>query len=213
MKSRNDRDGQGVEDSGLVVDGLRVTGLAPVSFSAARGECVAVQGPSGAGKTVLLRAISDLDPADGDVRLAGVSRHRFSGPDWRRRVRYLAAEPGWWEDVPRPHFCNPAKALDRAEALGLDAGSLDRPITQLSTGERQRLALIRALEDQPDVLLLDEPTAALDEKATHAAEALILAELQRGVIILIVTHDQAQASRLTSKKIIIDNGKTRVELA
>src|SRR5208282_3582871 len=88
----------------LQVENLSVPGLAPMSFSLQTGECVAVRGASGAGKTLLLRAIADLDPNSGGVRLDGVDRSVMRAPLWRRRVGYLPAEPGWWTDRIGEHF-------------------------------------------------------------------------------------------------------------
>ena len=180
----------------LVVENLHRPGLAPVSFSLEAGKCLAVMGPSGAGKSLLLRAIADLDPNEGKVTLDGKSRESLSGPAWRRSVAYLPAEPGWWDDTVKPHFEDWDRASALAARLLLDANVAERPIVQLSTGERQRLALIRGLLRDPTVLLLDEPTAALDEAATAAAEALIKEQLARGMAVVWVTHDREQADRV-----------------
>ena len=88
----------------LSIRGLTRPGLAPVDLDLAAGECVAVLGPSGAGKTLLLRAIADLDPNRGEAILGGEARSDMSGPAWRRRVGYLAAESGWWADGVGAHF-------------------------------------------------------------------------------------------------------------
>ena len=76
----------------------------PYSFDLQAGECITVMGASGAGKSVLLRLIADLDPGSGDVLLNGQSRSQFSAPAWRQQVMYLAAEPAWWSDSVMAHF-------------------------------------------------------------------------------------------------------------
>jgi len=169
-----------------------------------------VQGPSGTGKTLLLRAIADLDPAGGRVFLDGLERNAMSAPEWRRHVRYAAAEPGWWEATPRRHFGDAVKAEALSKTLGLAASLLDRPVAELSTGERQRLALARGLMDDPAVLLLDEPTAALDPKARSAVERCLKKLLTAGTAIVLVSHDRAQAKRLARRKLAIAGGRAKV---
>jgi ABC-type multidrug transport system ATPase subunit len=166
---------------------------------------MAIEGPSGSGKTRLLRAIADLDAADGYVYLEGVERRELSGPEWRRRVRYASAEPAWWGTAPREHFPATAK-LDRLlSALGLETSLLDRPIAQLSTGERQRLGLARAIADEPRVLLLDEPTSALDAQSAALAEELIKFQLLAGRMIILVSHDVMQIERLSNARLMLED--------
>lgn len=191
----------------LRVENLEVYGLEPVSFHVARGECIAISGESGSGKTVLLRAIADLDWARGHVFVGGDERGTMSGPEWRRRVRYSAAEPGWWAETPREHFPQNLQVEGRVEELGLKRAQLDQNIARLSTGERQRMALIRAMIDEPDILLLDEPTGALDAKATKQAEALIKTFVTGGRSIILVSHDPAQVRRLAGRKLTIRDDK------
>ena len=193
----------------LTVERLRNSVLKPASFHVDGGECVAVQGPSGAGKSVLLRAVADLDPSDGDVRLDGAPRDGMPAPEWRRRVTYLAAESGWWADRVGDHFSAPDQAAGLIETLGLPGGALDWLVARLSTGERQRLALVRALVQQPRVLLLDEPTSALDLDATARVEAMLRHEMARGVAVLIVTHSTAQADRLAKRRLHVEAGEVR----
>ena len=194
----------------LRIESLEVYGLEPVSFEVASGECLAVQGPSGSGKTVLLRALADLDPTVGEIFLDGAERNGLSGPEWRKRVRYAAAEPGWWGETPREHFSG-CEGLDKLVlTLGLKAAQLDQGIAQLSTGERQRMALARAIFDAPSVLLLDEPTGALDAKATAQAERVIKRQLKKGRAVILVSHDPNQVKRLADRKLTIRGGKIRV---
>ncbi len=197
----------------LVVSNLSRPGLAPASFSLSGGECVAVRGPSGAGKSLLLRAIVDLDPNSGDVALDGRSREAMSGPAWRRLVGYLPAEPGWWADRVGAHFADWAAAAPLIDRVGLPADACDWLLTRPSTGERMRLALIRALVLRPKVLLLDEPTAALDALAVTAVEALIAAHVAAGVAVLWVTHDAAQGRRVAKRFLVVEAGRVREESA
>lgn len=204
--------GQGAAGAAVLeVRALRPLGLAPVSFTARAGECLAVQGPSGSGKTVLLRAIADLDPSQGTVRLDGQDRDAVPAPAWRRQVRFIAAEPGWWADTVAEHFNDWQAVAPRAKALNLPEGIGRRAVIELSTGERQRLALLRALETPPRVLLLDEPTAALDPDTTVAAEELVAAQARAGATVLWATHDREQAARVARRRLLVAEGRVREE--
>jgi putative ABC transport system ATP-binding protein len=182
----------------LRVVNLRSHLAGPFDLTVESGECVAMTGPSGAGKSLFLRMIADLDPSQGEVFLDATERHSLPAPAWRRRVVYSAAEPGWWSESIQDHFHGEAMVFARTMAprLGLASGLLDGPVVRLSTGERQRLALIRALALASPVLLLDEPTGALDEESTQRVEAVLHEHLAAGVTIAMVTHSPAQATRL-----------------
>jgi UDP-glucose/iron transport system ATP-binding protein len=170
----------------------------PFDLTVEAGECVAVTGPSGSGKSLFLRMIADLDPSEGEVFLGTMERRGLPAPVWRRRVVYSAAEPGWWSESIQDHFSGAAIGFARTMAprLGLASGLLDGPVVRLSTGERQRLALIRALALVSPVLLLDEPTGALDTDSTQRVEAILRERLAAGVTIAMVTHSPDQAIRL-----------------
>lgn len=189
----------------LRVERILIPGLPPLSFEVTAGSCLAVEGPSGSGKSRLLRAIADLDPVAGQVFLDGAERAELPAWRWRRLVRYAAAEPGWWTDTPRPALAprpgDAERALKLMSDLGLAAELLDRPVAQLSTGERQRLALVRAMLDQPRVLLLDEPTGALDTASAALAEELIRYQVLSGRIVVLVSHDPAQIGRLADVRL------------
>ena len=193
----------------LTLRGLQRPGLAPVSLQLLDGECLAIQGPSGAGKTLLLRTIADLDPNQGEVDLDGLSREAMSGPEWRRQVVYVPSESGWWDDRVQTHFPDWQAALPLLERLRLTPEVQERAVQHLSTGERQRLALIRALLLEPRVLLLDEPTSGLDHKAAEAVEALIKERLTAGVGVLWVSHDPEQARRLARRCLFLAAGQVR----
>ena len=126
-----------------------------------------------AGKSLLLRAIADLDPNRGKVSLAGTSRDEFTAPEWHRRVGYLASESGWWADNVGVHFYDHASAADLLPKLGISADALGWQVGRLSTGESQRPALTRLLLGAPDVMLLDEPTSGLDPDAVAMAEDVL----------------------------------------
>jgi len=191
---------------------LRTSLLGPASVSVSAGEYIAIRGPSRAGKTSLLRAIADLDPSDGLVCLDGRDRASIAGPEWRRLVGYVPAEPGWWADTVGEHFSEWSQALNFVRDLGFPEEAETWPITRLSTGERLRLALIRALMVRPKVLLLDEPTAALDRASVAAVETLIAARIQAGLAVLWVTHDAEQAKRIAHRLLVVDGGQIREEV-
>jgi phosphate-transporting ATPase len=193
----------------LIVRDLRRSGLRPVSFGLNKGECVALLGASGSGKSLLLRAIADLDPNCGQISLDGESREAVTGPSWRQRVMYLPAESGWWSEHVADHFSDWDAAIPLVTALLLPKSIGGWTVQQLSTGERQRLALARALVLKPRVLLLDEPTSALDEQSTAAVEQLIGKNLASGASALWVTHDTAQAKRMAQRALMLSNGGTQ----
>lgn len=188
---------------------LRSPYAGPFDFDLQRGECVAIQGPSGAGKSVLLRMVADLDPHEGDLWLDGAACATMLAPDWRARVVYQPAEAAWWEATAGAHFA-PAQqdfVHGALPTLGLTPKVLDTAIDRLSTGERQRLALVRSLAGQPDVLLLDEPTSALDPASVTAVETLLASMRTRGMAVLVVTHSAEQAARIASRTLRIEPGK------
>lgn len=196
----------------LVVRNLYRSGLAPVSFDLEDGECLAVQGTSGSGKSLLLRALADLDPHEGDMMLDGQSNASMPAPLWRKQVVYLPAESGWWSDQVLEHFPAWEEAGPWVEALNLPASIQNRPVQSLSTGERQRLALIRALSLRPRVLLLDEPTSGLDDTTTRLTEHILKEYLHPGNSILWVTHHPEQARRVARRCLFMENGQVREQV-
>jgi ABC-type iron transport system FetAB ATPase subunit len=196
-------------DARLSARGLRSRFGGPFDFDLQAGECVAIRGPSGAGKSVLLRMLADLDPHEGEVLLDGKASGSMPAPAWRAQVVYQAAEPAWWEATAGEHFTAAQRGfVDQAmAALNLAPALLDSEVERLSTGERQRLALVRSLARAPRVLLLDEPTAALDPPSVARAEALLAARLKDGMALLIVTHSADQAGRLAQRVLHLERGR------
>lgn len=193
----------------LTVSQLTRLSIGPIDLDLKPGVITALVGPSGVGKSLLLRAIADLDPNDGDVTVDGLNRSAMLAPDWRRHVMYVPAHSGWWEDLVEPHFegAKRSRVVELLHHLGLESTALTWQVTNLSTGERQRLSLARALAHDPKVLLLDEPTSGLDAENAERVEALIRKHADTGKSVLFVTHDGAQATRLGTRVLRLEGGQ------
>lgn len=174
----------------------------PYSFALGAGECLGLSGRSGVGKSQLLRAIADLILHSGTVMLHGAKAEDMPAPRWRRLVGLVPADPCWWHDQVGPHFSGQGDQqffLSTLARLGFGPEVLGWEIGRLSTGERQRLALVRALVVQPLVLLLDEPTSGLDSYHVGEVETLI-AEVRstRKTAVVWVSHDLEQLKRVST---------------
>jgi ABC-type iron transport system FetAB ATPase subunit len=185
---------------------LRGPGVEAASLDLGPGDCIAVHGDSGSGKTRLLRLIADLDPGEGEAWLDGVERHEIPPAEWRRRVMFLAAESQWW--YPRVGAHADDWSGEVLAGLGFAQGVLDWSIDRLSSGERQRLALARALTRDPAVLLLDEPTANLDQANTARVERLVGDwRADTGGAVIWVSHDPAQRARVAGASLRMEGGR------
>ncbi len=193
----------------LEVRKLQRPGLKSCAFRIDKGESISVTGPSGAGKSLLLRAIADLDPNDGEVYLDQQERSSYSAPHWRRKVCYLAAESGWWSETVSAHFKRPDQTIPFLEKLGLPRDCMSWPVRRLSTGEKQRLSLLRAMVLNPPVLLLDEPTSALDPDSVDAVEQTILDYRQNGGSLILITHNQAQVKKFGPRQLRVSDGQAK----
>lgn len=190
------------------------------------GDHIALQGPSGTGKSVLLRTLALLDaPLRGEVRYRGAPIAPAAVPRYRRSVAYLPQRPTLSGDTVRDalqwpytfaahrdHRYDEAAALALTEQAGKPEAFLDSPTSTLSGGESQVAALIRALLLDPEVLLLDEPTAALDPHSASVIEALVAQWANANVAhpgivpnatpdrppraYVWISHDPAQAARI-----------------
>jgi len=197
----------------LELTGLHRLHVGPIALRVEAGECIAIQGRSGSGKSVLLRMIADLDPHAGHAALDGRACSEMRAPAWRKCVTYVAADSGWWAEEIGEHFTHPQQARALLPQVGLPEEALEWPVSRLSTGERQRVALLRALTPHNRVLLLDEPTSGLDTESRAQVEALLRARMQDGCSVVMVTHDPEQARRLAHRRFTMDAGQLREEAA
>jgi putative ABC transport system ATP-binding protein len=201
-------------DSVTAQRGDRVV-LHEVSIDIGEG-ATAIVGPSGAGKSTLLRLLNRLaDPVAGTVRFGGRDVRELDVLGLRRDVVLVPQVPAPLPGTVAmnvaygPSLRGDTTDVDRwLELAGLDASYAPRDAARLSVGEQQRLMLARALALEPDALLLDEPTASLDEAARTGVE-LTLVELHAtlGVALVLVTHDRGQAARLTTRTLELRDGR------
>jgi ABC-type iron transport system FetAB ATPase subunit len=189
-------------DAALVLHDVCAGPLRNVSLRVAPGEVVCISGESGSGKTRLLRAIADLEPHQGEVCLGDERRESMAAHCWRRWVMLVPAESSWWGDTVAAQFIDAVPGS--LEAFGFDAAVLDWQVSRLSSGEKQRLAVLRALSHEPRALLLDEPTANLDPELTRRVEAWLRDYCRREAIPVIwVAHDREQIARVADRHFAI----------
>ena len=214
------------ENVSLAVGGGRkpvVEILREISFGIGEGELFAILGPSGAGKSSLLRLANRLqDPTAGKVTLRGDDVTALDIIELRRRCAMVFQQPtplpGTVEDNLLAGPTLRGNDLERhrervgelLEHVRLDAKLRSRPATDLSVGQQHRVALARALMNDPEVLMLDEPTAALDP-GTSAAVLEMVADLNRnlGLTVVMVTHDFREARRVARGVAVIIDGRLR----
>lgn len=184
-----------------------------VSAAFRPGGVSVIMGPNGAGKSLLLRLIAGLIPPDDGLVALNTERDHGTA-----KIALMAQRPVL---LRRSVYANLDFALDvygverkarpaRIDALlklvGLQALA-NRPARMLSGGEQQRLSLARALAMDPDILLLDEPTASLDPNATSHIEEIVLQAAAAGVKVIFVTHNRDQARRLADEVVFLHRGR------
>jgi UDP-glucose/iron transport system ATP-binding protein len=189
----------------LKLEDLKIPNVDAVSLTIKPRECLGLCGDSGTGKTRLLRAIADMDEHGGQVYVDDTAQSDVSGHEWRRRVSQLPAESLWWYDRVGEHFHARDTELN---LLGFDEAVLDWQVSRCSSGEKQRLAVLRLLAHCPRVLLLDEPSANLDRKNASRVESLIRDYIDtHNAMAIWVSHDPAQLARVASLSYRMADGR------
>lgn len=189
-----------------------------VSFEVVTGEVLALAGPSGAGKTSLLRLLNRLDePTAGTVYLEGVDYRQIPPRELRRKLGMVSQRPflfpGTVEENLRFGPRQRGESLPSASVEELLArvglqGYAARPVANLSGGEAQRVSFARTLANSPLVLLLDEPTSSLDDASKREIEFLIQKIVrEQKLTCVVVTHDTAQAERLAQRAVLLEAGR------
>jgi heme exporter protein A len=200
---------------GKIYGGRRA--LADVNARFEPGRVAAVLGPNGAGKTTLLGILATLlSPSSGEVRWGDALLGR--GSPLRARIGYVGHDPGLYGDLTAPENLTLFASLygcdsrpERVETLlarvGLADAARDAPVRTFSRGMLQRLSLARALAPDPDLLLFDEPSSALDPAGVAWLAAELAAERAAGRIVVLVTHDLEAAAGVADQVVILRRGR------
>jgi ABC-2 type transport system ATP-binding protein len=203
-----------IETQGLTMRYGAARGIEDVSLSVEAGEVFGFLGPNGAGKTTTIRTLLDLlHPSSGSARIFGLDSRRDSVAI-RARLGNLPGDFGFGpgasgrEVVALLARLRGIDGLGRAEALASRfRADLDRPIGQLSRGNRQKIGLISACFHEPELLILDEPTGGLDPLMQEEFLALVAEERERGATVFLSSHDLAEVQRVCDRVGIVRGGR------
>ena len=194
-----------------------------ITLRISTGDRFAITGPSSAGKTVLLRLMALLDEPDaGQVYWQDSPIDDRRVPNFRRECIFLHQRPYFVEGTVRDNLELPFRfetnhdkdysdewCVDKLRRIGRTPDLLDRNVQTLSGGESQLIVLLRALQLEPTVLLLDEPTASADDQLTNVIEQLLLSWWSPQKAFVIVSHRAVQVSRLVDHQLVLEQGRIR----
>ncbi|MGH2700062.1 MAG: phosphate ABC transporter ATP-binding protein [Actinomycetota bacterium] len=190
------------------------TVLHDISVTFPRKVVSAIVGPSGAGKSSLLRCLNRLEePSAGSVVLDGTDISTIDPTRLRRRVGMIFQTPALFEGGVRANLSyglndvSEEKISAALASAGMDADFLGRDSRALSVGQAQRVCIARALVREPEILLMDEPTSALDRDAVVRIERLIATLNERGLTVILVTHNLEQAQRVARYAVMLVDGR------
>jgi len=194
-----------IEQGNLSVREITFLSQVPYQVNLAPGESIGIAGASGVGKSLFLRALADIIPWQGEMRYGAHRCQDVTAVSWRKTISLVPAEPVWWFRSVAEHFPVSSGDDDRLSSLlqqlGFEKQVLQWEVSRLSSGEKQRLALVRSLVCCPRVLLLDEPTANLDTGFTQAVEKIIANYLvEEKSALILVSHDVKQLYRCTDSQ-------------
>ncbi|WOF17205.1 ATP-binding cassette domain-containing protein [Methanoplanus sp. FWC-SCC4] len=208
------------ESLSVAFEGKKI--LSNVSFDVKKGDCIALTGPSGSGKSTILRCLNRLNSNySGKIKLRGKDISLCDPATVRRYITLTGQIPAMFPgtvlfnlqypfsfkanaNIKKPDFNSLLKSV------GLPSEFLFMDAEKLSVGEQQRVAIARALALSPKILLLDEPTASLDEISKYVLEDLIIKlNTQTGITIIFVTHDNSQAERVAKRIFRIEDRRLR----
>ena len=189
-----------------------------INFKLDQGETVAVVGPSGSGKSTFLKQLNNLiSPTEGELLFKGKPYDEYSPEELRSKISYMMQQSELFGTTVEDNMAFPAlthhdqfdedKANDLLNKVGLSNYSLDSKVKHMSGGERQRIAIARQLMYQPEILLLDESTSALDTQNKEKIEDIIFKLADEGVAKLWITHSNDQSMRNFQRRITIKDGQ------
>ncbi|WP_404988702.1 ABC transporter ATP-binding protein [Clostridium culturomicium] len=189
-----------------------------ITLDIEKGDCISIVGQSGSGKSTFLKICSDLiSITSGELYYDGKNYKEYNPLELRRKISYCVQLPHLFGDKVCENLEFPfkirKKQMDKARVIALlkrfnlDESFLDKQVKSLSGGEKQRIALIRNFIFEPDIILLDEATAALDKENAKVIEEYVKELNHKGITVLWITHSKEQSEGIFNKRITIDEGK------